>query len=72
MLGNLTNQLWAELLESLNKEDVQTKIKDTLILPVIRHLIDGMFNYIVIIVSLFSIIIILLIVVIYNQMKIIK
>jgi len=72
MLGSLTNQLWTELLDSLNKEDVQMKIKETLILPVIRHLIDGMFNYIVTIVSLFSIIIILLIVVIYNQMKIIR
>ena len=72
MLRTFTNQLWDELIMLLNKEDVQQKLRKSIIMPVIRKLIDEMFNYIVVISVLFLIIIILLIVVIYNQTKIIR
>ena len=72
MLRTFTNQLWDELIMLLNKEDVQQKLRESIIMPVIRKLIDEMFNYIVVISVLFLIIIILLIVVIYNQTKVIR
>jgi len=62
MFGNLTKQLWAELAKS----DVQDKIKEFAIVPVIQQLVKQLMPYIIAICTLFIIIIILLIIVIYN------
>jgi len=72
MLGNFTNRLWDEILKSLNDKLVQAKLKDSIIVPVIRQLVEEFFPYLVGIGSLFMTIIILLIVVIYNQINVIK
>jgi len=67
MIKNLTDQLWTEVSKLLNRADVQHKIREFAIIPVIQHLIRMLFPYFVTLCVLFGLIIILLIIVIYNQ-----
>lgn len=63
----MLEQLWGEILNSISKPDVQHKLREFTIVPVIKELISQMMPYFIGVSILFATIIILLIIVIYNQ-----
>lgn len=67
MFDNLADQLWTEILKCLDKPDIQQKIRELAIAPIMKQLVAQIFPYFVAICVLFTLIIVLLIVVIYNQ-----
>lgn len=67
MFDSIADQLWAEILKCSTKPDIQQKIRELAIIPIMKQLIDQIFPYFIAICVLFTLIIVLLIVVIYNQ-----
>jgi len=70
MFNNIADQLWAEIIKCMNKKELQDKVRELAVIPIIKQLIAQIYPYFIVICVLFVLIIILLIILIIRGTKV--